>query len=185
MKTLLKLMMMMLTLSIASQEKGEDFITYGILTAPGTYIDFGHDGFSNDGANLGVQFTYSTNLPYVGLELFAFPNLNGYNYTHFIVRTGLNQDFKLFDKKWLDFNTRLGVRLGGVIRESGGTFYGSSGWELGMDYRLPIYLSNEGFFSWSINYSKDTRTDGKAFDTDLDSFKVDSVWLSFNYTYKF
>lgn len=185
MKKVFMIMMTLLTLSISSQDKGEDFLTYGIITAPGTYIDFGHEGFSDDGGNLGFQFTYSSNIPYVGLELFAFPKLNGYNYTHLIMRAGINQDFKILNKYWLNFNTRLGVRIGGVVRENGATVYGTSGWEIGFDYRLPIHITYNSFLSLSFNFSQDTRTDGKAFDPDLDKFKVNSIWLGFNYTHVF
>jgi len=184
MKSILTTLALLLTLSVISQQKGEQYLTYGLVSAPGTYINFGHDGYSDDGPNIGYQVTYNTNIPYVGLEMLSFPSLNDSSYLHLIMRTGINQDFKIAQSNWLNFNARLGARVGGVVRDQGAGVYATLGWESGIDYRIPLSRFYQQFISIGINYSNDLRTDGKAFDPELDSFTTHSTWVTIGYTHK-
>jgi len=117
----------------------------GFTTSPGAY---------DDGANFGLQFAahLDLNLPvnlYLGIEVFYFPNLNGFDYSHYLGSIGVsyltNQNKK--------FEIYTAIKLGEVHRFN--NRHGSLGFESGIRYQLgrsPFYIGTKGV----LQYRTDT-----------------------------
>lgn len=145
-----------------------------LISAPGTYIDFGHENYTDDGFNIGLRYAYRNPIVYVGGELLVFPKLNNYDYSHLILRAGLN--FTLLKTQFEEPIIRIhfGFRGGAILREipnDGNKMYQLRGLEGGLTFDIP----NTALFL-TIDWAKDTKTDSKGFDPSEDNHKVDSVF---------
>lgn len=169
MKTI-KLIICLLMIQLSFSQEIEKTHNTTIFTSAGTYIDFGHKNFTNDGFNIGVEHTFHwNNWAYVGVEVFHFPKLNELDYTHFIGKFGLN--------KYLYFGTidpviklNIGYRGGFIKRETVEGVPKLLGWEAGATYFIPntaLYIS--------VIYSDEIKQDNKQLNG-TDSHNVKSVF---------
>lgn len=159
MKTTLKISIIIVLLlsciSLFSQENNSKNIT--LITSPGAY---------KDGFNIGVQYEHQWNLPYVGGEIFHFPDLNNIGYWHVIGRAGINQEYNAplnLKAKW-----NVGFRGGRVFRSGYNNPYVLLGGEIGaqITHSSGVYVK--------LTYSPDSKTDSKIWNRD--NHIVDSVW---------
>lgn len=154
------------TLSFAQDSKGQSN-NLSIISAPGTYIDLGdwiQPNYTDDGFNIGVQYEHQNRTIYVGPQVFYFPDLNGFDYLHFIGRFGFNKEWGKFNK----FRVFAGGRAGMIYRETGGLQYVMLGGEIGVQYTL-----NAGLFI-QVTGSSNDKTDSKLWGDD-DNHTVNSV----------
>lgn len=138
------------TLTCQAQSDYEKSNNLSVISAPGTYIDFGHENYTNDGFNIGVTYTYQNPVVYVGAELFHFPKLNNLTYTHLVGKAGLN----------LRINNQLndpivkfhaGGRAGFIARESVDRLSHLLGLETGLTFYIPntdLYIG--GYYAYDI-----------------------------------
>jgi hypothetical protein len=157
------LTLLVTTLSFAQNSKGESN-NLSIFSAPGTYIDFGHKGFTDDGFNIGVNYDHQNRTIYVGGQVFYFPELNNINYAHVIGRFGFNKEWGRFNKLRLF----AGGRAGFIYREGGGMNYVMLGGELGVQYTF------KGGLFFQVAGSRNERTDSQLW-SNRDSFTTNSL----------
>ena len=144
---LLFITLLLCTLSIKAQDNDSNNIT--VITAPGAY---------GDGFNIGIQYEHQWDLPYVGVEVFYFPNLHDITYTHLIVRFGVGQELgNPVGNKWR-WNT--GFRGGRVFRDGYDGPFALLGLEIGIQLTLPCGLFGK------LVYAKDMKSDSAIWNRD-------------------
>lgn len=173
---LLCIVILFATITCKAQSDYEKSNNLSIISSAGTYIDFGHENFTNHGFNIGLRYAYRNPIVYVGGELFLFPDLNNYDYTHLIGRAGLN--LSLIKTRLDDPILRIhaGVRAGLILRKIpfkdivSTKAYQLLGIEIGLTFDIPdtsIFVS--------LDYSYDSKTDSKGFQGEPDNHQVNSV----------
>lgn len=140
-----------------SDAEGNNSNNITVITAPSAY---------NDGFNIGVQYEHQWNLPYVGGELFIFPDLHGIGYSHIIGRAGVGQEYgNPVGWKW---RWNVGFRGGRVFRDGYGGPHALIGLEVGAQVTLPFGLFGK------LVWGSDTKSDSAIWN--VDHHTVNSVF---------
>jgi len=128
-----------------------------VITAPGAY---------DDGFNIGVQYEHQWNLPYVGVEVFFFPDLNDLDYLHFIGRAGVGQEYgNPVGTKW---RWNVGFRGGRIFRSQYDGPFALLGLEVGAQVTLPFGMYGK------LVYGRDMKSDSAIWNED--NHTVNSVF---------
>lgn len=167
MKKLVLIITLLISVVGLSQDSKGQSNNLSVFSAVGTYVDFGHEGFSNDGFNIGVSFTHQNKIIYVGAETVFFPDLNNMDYVHIAGKVGLNKEWGRFGTK---FRLFAGTRLGLIYRENEGTQYALMGLEAGM--QLVVFKN----YFIQVTGSTSNKTDSKIWGNE-DYHNVKSVDL--------
>ena len=155
------------------RENNSNNITF--ITAPGTYIDLGdwiQPDYSDDGLNFGFQYEHQWEWegvggPYVGGEIFFFPDLNDIDYTHIIGRFGYG--IEIGNPVGVKWRGNVGFRGGRVFRKGYDGPHALLGLEVGSQVTLPC-----GLFGKLI-YARDMKSDSAIWGED--NHKVNSVFF--------
>ncbi|WP_044398857.1 hypothetical protein [Lacinutrix sp. Hel_I_90] len=107
---------------------------------------------TKNGFNIGASLDYQMTTMYFKAQVFAFPNLNGTNYTEF---TGTPLGYN-YHSKFDDLRIYTGLKLGVIYRDGPNPTYGG---EAGIEY----YFKD---FFIGIMISRDRRTDSKIWKTE-------------------
>lgn len=158
MKRFILFTVMILAFTCSSQAQDNDSNNITVITAPGAY---------DDGFNIGVQYEHQWNLPYVGVEVFYFPELHDITYTHVIARAGINQEYgNPVGNKW---RWNVGFRGGRVFRKGYDGPYALLGLEVGAQVTLPFGLFGK------LVYGMDMKSDSAIWNED--NHTVNSVFF--------
>ena len=163
MKKILTIVVLLIGLISYSQEKNQ-FHSVSYVMSPGSL---------DDGYSFGIQYEHQNDIVYYGGELYLFPNLNSYDYAHFIGRFGLN--YRL-GKNYKPFRLHAGPRIGFISRESVNGPLVLLGLEAGMQFTF----YNHYFIGLSIN--SDMKTDSKPLWNE-DNHTVNSGYVSIGYRF--
>jgi len=129
-----------------------------IITAPGAY---------NDGFNVGVQWDFQMGIPYIGVELFHFAELNDITYNHVVLRAGVG--YEIGNPVGVQWRGNIGFRGGRVFRTGHQGPFALLGLEIGAQMTLPSGLYGK------LVYGRDTKTDSAIWHED--DHTVDSVFI--------
>lgn len=145
MRNLFITLLMLTAISQANSQSDYDLSNnISIVQSPGSY---------DDGFSLGLIYEYQNPIVYVGTEIYLFPDLNGFDYAHAILKTGLNHRFL----GQINPLIRLyaGPRIGFIARESAKGPLVLLGLEAGFD----INITDRIFIG--LSFSSDMKTDSK------------------------
>jgi len=150
MKNLLLIFMVILfALPTQAQSLDNNSNNITVITSPGAY---------DDGFNFGVQYEHQWNLPYVGVEVFHFPDLHDITYTHLIGRAGVGQEYG--NPVGWKYRWNIGFRGGRVFRDGYDGPFALLGAEIGAQVTLPF-----GLFGKLI-YAPESKTDSAIWNKD-------------------
>jgi len=107
-----------------------------------------------DGFNIGLGVEYQMTVMYFKAQLFAFPELRGKNYFDYTASVGFNHHTRF--EEWRIY---AGMKAGTIFRD--GTPFPTYGFETGIEY----YFGNGLYLG--IELTRDRRTDGRVWDSDI------------------
>jgi len=150
-------MSLMMLPTVQAQALDNDSNNITVITSPGAY---------DDGFNIGVQYEHQWNLPYVGVEVFYFPDLHDITYTHLLGRFGVGQEYG--NPVGWKYRWNVGFRGGRIFRDGYSGPHALLGLEVGAQVTLPFGLYGK------LVYGMDKKSDSAIWGED--SHTVDSVF---------
>lgn len=149
----LKKALIVLCITVGFTLHGQDFEKKFAVTI----FNSSYAWMQGDGANMGVNLQYQHPIVYAGADVFYYPDLRGYTYTHTIGTIGLNFNFKNQFKEPI-IRLFAGFRGGAIHRDE--QSYGLLGFEAGLQINITDTLFIGG------RYAYDKCADSKVWSND-------------------